>query len=194
MLNIYDEISGPAKILRTKSPGQRKYDWHGLPRRLAKQGLLALLVLVAAYGFSIFSHEYIVQSVQVDGTSMAPTLPNAQRYLLNHLVYRFRAPKPSDIVVLRDPEDNGLAVKRIVARPGDAVYVQGGHLFVNGQALPEPYLEEGTKTFASVRYRSQMWICGVDQYFVMGDNRNNSADSRVYGAVPRQNILGMIIP
>jgi signal peptidase I len=194
MHHTYEEFAGPSKISKMRTTLQPRRDWRGLPGRLLKQAAIYLLVLVATYGFFRFSQRYILQSVQVDGTSMSPTLPNAKWYLLNHLVYRIREPKPKDIVVLRDPADNGLAVKRIVAQPGDSVYVEGGRLFVNGKLLPEPYLEPHTKTYAGPNYRSQMWVCGQNQYFVLGDNRDNSADSRVYGAVPRQNILGMVIP
>ena len=163
-------------------------------RRIVSYGLSYLCVAILTYGFFQFSHRYLVQTVQVDGVSMSPTLQNAQCFFLNRVIYLIREPEPTDIVVLRDPETNGYAVKRIVAKPGDSVYVKGGKLFVNGEPLPEPYLEPGTKTFASEHYRSQMWICGVDQYFVLGDNRNNSADSRMYGAVPRANILGIVTP
>jgi signal peptidase I len=194
MLHIYDEISGLPKILRMKNPCRSQRDWRGIPRRLVLHGLSYLLIAGATYGFFRLSHRYLLQTVQVDGCSMAPTLPNAKCYLLNRGVYLLREPKPNEIVVLRDPETNDYAVKRIVARAGDRVYVQGGHLFVNGKLLSEPYLERGTKTFAGPEYRSQMWICGLNQYFVLGDNRNNSADSRVYGAVRRQNILGLVMP
>jgi signal peptidase I len=163
-------------------------------RRSMGYAISYLCLAILTYGFFQFSHRYLVQTVQVDGTSMAPTLHNAQCYFLNRVVYLIREPKPQDIVVLRDPETNGCAIKRIVARPGDCVYVKGGQLFVNGEPLSEPYLAPGTKTYASEHYRAQMWICGVDQYFVLGDNRNNSADSRMYGAVRRANILGIVTP
>ena len=188
------EISGAAAANPNQAAPRTKRDYLGLLKRLAKQGMIYLLLVVVTYGFFQFSHLYLVQTVQVDGCSMSPTLPNAKCYLLNRLVFLIREPKPEDIVVLRDPEDNGYAVKRIVARPGDSVYVKGGQLFVNGKLLWEPYLDRGTKTFAGPHYRSQMWICGLNQYFVLGDNRNNSIDSRIYGAVPAQNILGTVSP
>ncbi len=97
------------------------------------------------------------------------------------------------IVVLRDPADDCYAVKRIIAKEGDTVFVKEGNLFVNGKLLDEPYLAPNTPTHAGPRYREQMWICGVNQYFVLGDNRNNSADSRIYGTISRQSILGMVI-
>ena len=168
---------------------------HGRPgRSFIKQVLGCMVMAGLAYGCFQLSQRYVVQSVQVEGRSMLPTLTDSSRYLLNRLVYHFREPKPKEIVVLRDPEDKSYAVKRIVAKPGDSVYVKGGEIFVNGLLLREPYLEPGTKTFASSHYSAEFWICGAHQYFVLGDNRNNSADSRTYGAVPQQNILGMVSP
>jgi signal peptidase I len=184
--------SEPAEQRPVYHQPRRNYAWW--VGQILKQVVIYLFVVAITYGFFQFSHRYLLQTVQVDGCSMSPTLPNEKCYLLNRVVYLIREPKPTDIVVLRDPENSGYAVKRIVARPGDSVYVKGGQLFVNGKALNEPYLEPGTRTFADARYRSQLWICGQNQYFVMGDNRNNSADSRVYGAVPRQNILGLVTP
>jgi len=153
-----------------------------------------MVVAGLAYGCFQLSQRYLFQSVQIAGSSMSPTLPDSNCYLLNRLIYHFRAPKPRDIVVLRDPEYKGYAIKRIVAKPGDSIYVKGGRVFVNGSLLREPYLEPGTQTFASSQYSAEFWICGEHQYFVLGDNRNNSADSRTYGAVPQQNILGMVSP
>ncbi len=152
------------------------------------------LIAGLSYGSFHFVTRFVMQSVHVIGQSMSPTLHDNERYVLNRWVYHVRDPKPSEIVVLRDPADNCYAVKRIVAKQGDTVVVKKGHLFVNGKELREPYLPEGTPTFPSPLYEEQMWICGVNQYFVLGDNRNNSADSRIYGAVSRQNILGMVVP
>jgi signal peptidase I len=159
-----------------------------------KSIFFTMLIAGLSYGSFQFVTRYVMQSVHVIGQSMSPTLHDNERYVLNRWVYHVRDPKPSEIVVLRDPADNCYAVKRIVAKQGDTVVVKKGHLFVNGKELQEPYLPEGTPTFPGPRYQEQMWICGVNQYFVLGDNRNNSADSRIYGAVSRQNILGMVTP
>lgn len=163
-------------------------------RNALKQLCAALFITALAYGTFQFITHYVLQSVQVVGVSMSPTLHDSGRYVLNRWVYHVRDPQPRDIVVLRDPGDDCYAVKRIIAKQGDTVHVKDGHLFVNGKLLNEPYLAPDTPTYPGPRVREQMWICGVNQYFVLGDNRNNSADSRVYGTVPRQNILGMVMP
>jgi len=165
-----------------------------LCRSLLKQLLGCVIVAALAFGsFQFFTH-YVLQSVQVVGASMSPTLHDSERYVLNRLVYHVREPQPKDIVVLRDPVDNGYAIKRIVARQGDTVHLKGGNIFVNGKLLDEPYLPAGTPTFPNPSYREQFVVCGMGRFFVLGDNRNNSADSRIYGAVPRQNILGLVVP
>ncbi len=192
------EAKGNAEVSTSASSpnrNERKRDYFGLGRNIIHQVLSCLLVATAAYGCFQFITHFVLQSVQVVGGSMSPTLHDSERYLLNRWVYHIRAPQPKDIVVLLDPEDKGYAVKRIVAQSGDMVYVnKAGQIFVNGKLLTEPYLPPGTKTYASARVREEMWICGVNQYFVLGDNRNNSADSRMYGAVARQDILGLVLP
>ena len=71
--------------------------------------------------------------------------------------------------------------------------MKDGRVYVNGCKLDEPYLAPGTPTFTDSKYRDQLILCGKDQFFVLGDNRLNSIDSRAYGPVPRRNILGPII-
>lgn len=163
------------------------------PRSILRQSfqLLAVLVLAAASYFLI--SQFLLQSVKVVGRSMVPTLFDSQHYLLNRWVYRIHAPRHSDVVVLRDPSDNGFSVKRIIAAPGDSIYLKDGSVYLNGCKLNEAYLAPGTPTFTDSKYRDQLILCGKDQYFLLGDNRLNSVDSRTYGPVPRRNILGPII-
>ena len=152
-----------------------------------------LLVAVIALASYLFIRHFLLQSVQVVGVSMSPTLRNTDRYLLNLCVFRVREPQAREIVVIRDPLDQSYSVKRMIACEGDSVCMSGGHLYVNGRELDEPYLSPGVGTFAPVRRQELSWRCGKGEYFLLGDNRDNSADSRVYGTVPRQNILGAII-
>ena len=151
------------------------------------------LIAGLAYGAFVLVTHFVIQSVEVVGNSMAPTLENSQRYVLNRWVYLVREPEPTDIVVIQDPCDRSYAVKRIIAREGDSVHLKDGKIYVNGRPLSEPYLPPGTLTYASPQVKEQLAVCGKNQYFVLGDNRNNSSDSRIYGPIPRQSILGVII-
>jgi signal peptidase I len=177
----------PAPVVPAKKP---LLSW----RTVTKALLTWLLVAAFTYCSFVFATNYIVQSVQVVGNSMSPTLEDSHRYVLNRWVYHMRDPKPGDIVVLRDPTDNGYAIKRVIAGAGDSVYIKGGHIYVNGKELFEPYLKPGTPTYPGPQSTEQWFICGKDKYFVLGDNRNNSCDSRIYNAVPKENILGMVTP
>lgn len=178
-----------ATAAATAVPASRSKFWTLILRQI----LMAALIAMGSYATFEFVTHYVLQSVQVVGASMTPTLHDSERYVLNRFVYHVRDPQPQEIVVLRDPADDCYAVKRIVAKQGDRVLVKEGHLYVNGQLLSEPYLPANTPTFAAPRYREQLWICGTNQFFVLGDNRLNSADSRVYGAIHRDQIIGMVI-
>ncbi|HEY5480161.1 MAG TPA: signal peptidase I [Verrucomicrobiae bacterium] len=151
-----------------------------------------VLAVLSVASYYLISH-YFLQSVKVVGRSMMPTLYDSQYFLLNRWVYGVRSPQRSDIVVLRDPSDNGFSVKRIIAAPGDSIYLRNGGVYLNGCKLDEPYLAPHTPTFTDSKYRAQLIVCGRDQYFLLGDNRQNSMDSRTYGPVPRGNILGPLI-
>jgi signal peptidase I len=151
--------------------------------------IVASLAMASYFGVS----HYILESVQVVGVSMVPTLHDSEHYILNRWIYHFREPQRNDVIVLRDPVDHGFAVKRIIAAAGDSLCLKHGKVYVNGMKLSEPYLAPGMPTYPCFNLSEQLITCGKDQYFVMGDNRKNSADSRIYGLVPRQNILGMVV-
>lgn len=171
--------------------------WETPPKRrgfilllhLAAQGVMVLGLLIGSYLF--FSH-FVVQTMRVSGTSMAPTLHNADYYLINRAACLFRAPKRGEIVVLRDPTDRSYAVKRIIGTAGDTVDLRDGKIFVNGERLEESYLPQGLQTFPFKSLR-QTVHCGPDQFFVLGDNRFYSSDSRCYGPVARNAILGLVV-
>lgn len=173
-------------LFRSKRPAKK-------PTVIQQITQLACAALVAC-GSYYFATHFVFQTVVVDGDSMNPTLRNSQRFMLNRVEYYFREPQWGDIVVIKDPEDGGLSIKRIVAVSGQTVELAGGGVLVNGLKLREDYLRPGTRTYSYRKYDHEKIPCGREQFFVLGDNRGNSADSRVYGPVPRQNILGVVVP
>jgi signal peptidase I len=173
--------TSPASKPRGRSPSFRQQ---------ISQCLLA--AVIGAFSYYLVSH-YVFQNVQVVGESMVPTLYDSQQYLLNRWIYHFRDPKRAEVVVLKDPQDKGFAVKRIIGAAGDRVDLRAGRVYVNGCKLTEPYLLPNTPTFPNYAQEEQTILLGKDQFFVLGDNRNNSADSRTYGPVSRRSILGSII-
>jgi signal peptidase I len=150
-------------------------------------------LVVLGFASYLFISNYVLQSVQVVGASMFPTLRDTDHYFLNRMVYHLHPPKRNDIVVIKDPTDGVFVVKRIIAMPGESILFKNGHVYVNGEKLAEPYVEQGKATFTCTNVNEELILCGKDQYFVLGDNRDNSFDSRMYGPVRRQNILGSVI-
>ena len=147
-------------------------------------------------GLSVLSYllvsRFVIQSVQVVGDSMYPTLINSGHYWLDRYSYLLGEPQQDDIVAVRDPQDNTLLVKRIIALPGQSICLDNGKVYVDGKLLHEPYLLPGTPTYAYDKNGNGFIIYG-NRYFVMGDNRQISLDSRVFGAVPRRDILGKVV-
>ena len=158
--------------------------------------LKQILQAVAAAALAILSYylisHYLVQSVQVVGSSMVPTLHDSEHYLLNRWVYHFRNPQRTDIVVLRDPAVGCFSVKRVIGLPGDAISLKAGFVYVNGKKLDEPYLNSSMAPTFPIGTNTELKLCSND-FYVLGDNRMNSADSRVYGKVPRANIIGLLV-
>jgi signal peptidase I len=148
------------------------------------------LVFLSYFAFSRVG----IQVVEVMGDSMNPTLHQSDHYLLKKWVYLFRQPQRCEIVVISDPDDHGFSVKRVIATGGETVTLRNGKVFVDGRELSEPYLAKGAVTWGCTRTGDQTFQLGEDEYFVLGDNRTVSIDSREYGPVPRQNILGLILP
>jgi len=129
---------------------------------------------------------FVVQPVKVEGTSMEPRLEPQDRLFVNKFVYHFSDIRRGDIVVFWYPKDRSKSfIKRVIGLPGDRVEIRSGTVFVNGEKLSEPYLQGQLEVES---HRSE--VIPSQQYFVLGDHRNFSSDSRDWGTVPRQNIFG----
>src|SRR5580704_14184742 len=139
--------------------------------------------------FYIFISHFVLMAVEIKGTSMSPTLLDGDRYILFRCPYLWRSPRVGEIVVIKDPQDQDLSIKRIVGVPNDLVEIRKDGVYVNKIKLSEPYLTSFA-AYASGLDLIKPVRLGPHDYFVLGDNRNRSADSRIYGPVPRKFILG----
>lgn len=176
------QTAGPVNDTSRAKPRFRR--WHAAAQWVAMAGLMVL----SYFAFSRLGF----QVVEVMGESMTPTLRQSDHYLLKKWVYLVREPRRNEVVVIKDPQDQGFSVKRIIAAAGDTVELRNGQVLVNGKELTEPYLPEGAITRNWNSASSQVFALGAEEYFVLGDNRDVSVDSRFYGPVHRRSILGLI--
>jgi signal peptidase I len=123
--------------------------------------------------------------IRVESISMQPTLYAGNYVLVNKLSYRWGNPSRGDVIVFRYPPDPTQVpyIKRIIGLPGDHIRIAEGKVYINDQQLDEPYIKVST-------LQGGEWTVPADSLFVMGDNRNNSSDSRSWGMVPIENVIG----
>ncbi len=128
---------------------------------------------------------YIAQPFIVNGLSMYPTFNNGDYLIIDELSFNFlRDPRRGEVIVFRPPVDGSrFFIKRVIGLPGETVEVKDDKVFINGKILSEPYLVQVTKIDVARQLTD-------GEYFVMGDNRNSSSDSRIWGALPEDNIVG----
>ena len=175
-----DVISNSAKtVIHTGSRSHSLFESRYWLRDLILSVLLAVIVVVFLY-----------QPVQVEGNSMLPQLANRERLFINKFVYRFEPIRRGDIVVFRCPVDLPKSyIKRVVGLPGEWVNIEDGHVQVNGKPLAEPYLSEA---YLDHQSHPPMQV-EPDHYYVLGDYREFSNDSRVWGSVERRLIYGKAV-
>lgn len=150
-----------------------------------------ILIVAAAIGTAMLIRTYVAQTFFIPTASMSPTLRIDDRIAIDKLSYRIRDPRRGEIVVFRGPERTQLAgidlVKRIVALPGEKVSSANGRILVDGEPIDEPYLPKGA---AGRNVAFLPFEVPAGKYFLMGDNRMVSNDSRIFGAIDRDDIIG----
>jgi len=154
-----------------------------LMREIAETAILTLLMFLVI--------RFAIQNFNIDGTSMEPNLHNTQLILVDKWTYLFHPPERGDVIVFRAPPDPSQDyVKRVIGLPGDTITLKGTTVIVDGATLNETYVAAqdqgvppGARTISNL-------VVPAGDFFVLGDNRKVSSDSRVWGFVPRQNIIG----
>ena len=146
--------------------------------------------LLLASSIAVASLALVYQPIKIKGNSMTPLLSNDEAIIINRRVYDFEPVRRGDVVVFRYPLDATKSyIKRIVGLPGETVQIRQGLVYINGSWIPEPYVPsqyEDLSDFGPIQVPS-------DSYFVLGDHRNSSNDSRVFGTVPRRLIYGRAV-
>jgi signal peptidase I len=194
-LNGLSSLPNPSPLA---SPHQSKSDSKWPSRwwlRLSKAQRENLQILAIALVLAVILRLFIAEPRYIPSDSMVPTLEIGDRLVVEKVSYYLRPPLTGDIVVFDPPlqlQEFGYApdkafIKRIIGTPGDVVQIQGGLVYLNGQPLVEEYLAEPPA------YEMPAVQVPAHQYFVMGDNRNNSNDSHVWGFLPQENIIGRAV-
>jgi signal peptidase I len=184
-------IEEPEKNVQTKDEGQQegperrdKPETGVGPRGGIRSWMRDVVVSVSVSAFIII---FLYQPVRVEGTSMLPMLQDQDRLFINKMAYRVGEIHRGDVVVFLYPRDHEKSyIKRVIALPGDDLRIDHGQVYVNGDKVAEKYVP---KRFADDRSQPEMTV-PANEYFVMGDHRSISSDSRDFGPVDRELIYG----
>ena len=149
-----------------------------------------ILYLAVVAGICYVIVTFVGQRTVVSGTSMIPTLQDGDNLITDKISYRFRDPERYDIIVLRVESQHENFIKRVIGLPGETVQIVGGRVYINGELLESDVY--GNELMISAGRASQPITLGENEYFVLGDNRNGSADSRLeeVGNVDKSRIIG----
>jgi len=145
-----------------------------------------LQVVIPAMVLALIVHFFLAQATVVYGQSMEPNLQQFQRLVVDKLSYRFHSPQRDDIIVLDLPDVEEMLVKRVVGLPGETIEIHDGVVYINEVAHPDQYLHD------MVAYEMAPVTLPPLYYFVLGDNRGNSNDSRSFGPVHQESIVGRV--
>lgn len=190
----------PTVVISQPKPSQPSPDHLGsstsLPVRLIKGATNLVMdfleTIVVALSIFVVVYLFLVQPHEVKGSSMEPNFHNNEYILTDKISYRFTEPKRGEVVIFKSPKNPEVDyIKRIIGLPSEQVKIQNGSVYINDKKLGEPYLEETT-----ILYPGSFMQEGVEitipsnEYFVFGDNRSHSSDSREFGPISRNLIIG----
>lgn len=146
------------------------------------------IVIISFVSITLIYH-FVAQPFIVNGESMEPTFLNRDFLVVDELVYRFRTPERQEVIVFRNPRnETEYYIKRIIGLPGEQVLIDNGSVFVDGTRIDEAYLSADNRIVPGT-YEFQL---KDDEYFVMGDNRLESSDSRIWGPLKANEIIGTV--
>jgi signal peptidase I len=158
----------------------------GVVRGLVHMLREALETILPAVLIALLINVFVGQATRVEGQSMEPNLHTDQRLVVEKVSYRFHGPHRFDIVVLKAPgQGEDLLIKRVIGLPGETIEFRDGQIYVDGELLDEPFIAQEVQSD-----RNRTITVPPLHVFVMGDNRNHSNDSRSFGPVPIENIVG----
>ena len=174
-----DWIEGSEQVETIESPGPSQQPAKSWLRESLESIIPALIIVLLINAF-------LAQATRVEGQSMEPNLHNNERLIIEKVSYRLRPPERGEIIVLHIPgrETSAPLIKRVVGLPGESVEIHDGKVYIQGKVLDEPYLTQMTYGNMSAR------VVPPGNVFLLGDNRNASNDSRFFGMVPYEEIVG----
>ncbi len=181
----HDTLSSASSVLKEENTKQKKHE----PSFIGEVLRLGVIALVIVLPFRL----YVATPFQVSGASMSPTFETGNYLIIDRVTYLLESPARGDVIVFAFPKDpSKYFIKRLIAFPGEKVSVRDSTVYItktDGEllTLKEPYIDP-----ENISHDSVTLTLGPDEYFVLGDNRNASADSRVWGAVPKENIVGRV--
>lgn len=161
-------------------------------RRLGSFLLDFLESITMALAVFVIVYLFLFQPHQVRGNSMYPNFHDGEYILTDKITYRIRKPKEGDVIIFRAPKNEEYDyIKRIIATPGHCVQIINGKVYIDNQPFAEPYLPKDYLTYPGTFLKEGNTVCVPEKnYFVLGDNRAHSSDSREWGFVPEENIIG----
>jgi signal peptidase I len=152
-------------------------------KKFIREASITLLMALAIF----LGLQATIQSSVVLGSSMEPNFETGQRLIANKVIYRFDTVERGNVVILRPPSNIHVDyIKRVIGLPGETVEIKNGLVYINGVPLSEPYILD------SPHYTMKKLEVPQGYYFVLGDNRNNSNDSHIWGPLPQENIVGKV--